>query len=278
MRDFIAKIKSKRRTILKAIAGVGISVALVGGGYALSFVARPAAQDNSENKIENVIEDKSNLELPETITTTEYNDQGELVETTTYPYVESVDGGQFMDEATGLSVKDLTMEGFNALGAIEQVDTSSPQAFINSTLGRCIIADNYYGAQCVSLQRAFWWDYAGYDVTTCGTGVAKGEAQCPDELARDKFKIVYSVDDIIVGTWIITDGSWTGHVCFVTDVLGNGYVSCLGENQGGKSCGENVGGSATNIINLSTRQFLVGFVPKSYILPPVQPILPDTSH
>lgn len=270
------ELKTKE-TIIKIIFGAISGILMALAGYELRPIVAPV---EPEKVVEQVpVENNATIQLPETITTTEYNDQGELVETTTYPYVESVDGGQFMDEATGLSVKDLTMEGFNALGAIEQVDTSSPQAFINSTLGRCIIADNSYGAQCVSLQRAFWWDYAGYDVTTCGTGVAKGEVQCPDELARDKFEIVYSVDDIIVGTWVITDGSWTGHVCFVADVLGNGRVACLGENQGGHSCGDGVLGSATNIVNLSMRQFLIGFIPKTYIpLPDPEPVLPDSSH
>lgn len=157
---------------------------------------------------------------------------------------------------------------------MESVNTTSPEAFRDSVLDRCIIANNYYGAQCVSLARAFWFDYAGFDVSTCGTGLAKGMMNCAEQNAGDKFKIIWSVDEIQDGTWIVLDGSQTGHICMAMGAAKDGYVACLGENQGGKSCGFGVGGSAANIINISLKNFIGGYTPLDYIVP--VPVTPDT--
>lgn len=269
--------KRKRFTpqsLLKLIIFIFSGIALVGGGFALNILIKPA---EDEEETETTIEINATLELPETIITQQFNDKGEIVDIESYPYVESVDGGQFMEVDNHINL----IEGDYAdLGSIEYVDTSSVEAFKNSTLGRCIIANNIYGAQCVSLARAFWFDYAGRDVSTCGTGVAKGMMNCYTENAGDDFVTIWNTDDIISGTWIVSDGSWTGHICMALDKPFNGYVTCLGENQGGKSCGEGVLGASTNIVNLSIKNFIGGYIPKSYI-PSPKPnpeILPDTSH
>lgn len=186
--------------------------------------------------------------------------------------VEEIDGGGlFKDE---LDIGDGEADLYRELGSIEEVDTSSPEAFKASTMGRCIVANNYYGAQCVSLARAFWWSYAGYDVSTCGTGLAKGMMNCSDENARDKFKVIWNTDEIQNGTWIVIDGTRTGHICMALGRVKNGYVSCLGENQGGMAC--QPGGSATNIINLSVKNFIGGYTPLDYIIPEPEPTAPDT--
>jgi hypothetical protein len=203
-------------------------------------------------------------------------DEGDLEEV---PTIEEIDGGgKFQDNSDGITDPTLYYER----GSIEQVDTSSPEAFKKSTIGRCIIADNYYGAQCVSLARAFWWDYAGYDVSTCGTGLAKGMMDCYEYNARDKFKVIWSVDEIQEGTWIVLDGQTTGHICMALGKVNQGYVSCLGENQGGVACDYGVGGSGTNIINLSVKKFIGGYIPLSYIAPDPEPIpeplAPDTGR
>lgn len=272
LKALLAKIKTKRSTILKTLAGIGISIGLIGAGFGLNFVVRPSTDPETGEK-KTVVEINAQIELPETVTTTELNDQGEIVETESYPFVESVDGGQFLD---------IEASEYHELGEIETVDTSSPEAFKRSTLGRCIIANNYYGAQCVSLARAFWYSYAGRDVSTCGTGLAKGMMNCPDQNAGSEFKTIWSPNEIIAGTWIVTGGSYTGHVCMALGPVVNGYVTCLGENQGGKSCGDGIGGSATNIINLSVKDFLGGYIPKAYIPAPepapTPEVLPDTSH
>lgn len=192
--------------------------------------------------------------------------------------VDEIDGGGlFKDE---LNINEGESDFYYELGAIEDVDTSSPEAFKKSTLGRCIIANNYYGAMCVSLSRAFWWSYAGFDVSTCGTGLAKGMMNCSEENARDKFKVIWNKDEIQAGSWLVFDGTTTGHICMALGSAKNGYVSCLGENQGGRICGNGIGGSATNIINISLKNFIGGYTPLDYIVPEPEPTpaVPDTSR
>ena len=192
------------------------------------------------------------------------NDLGEIITDENIPTVEEVDGGLFMD--------DLNPESGDK-GWSETYDVSSPEAFKNDTLGKCIIANNYYGAQCVSLARVFWWSYADRDVSTCGTGMAKGMMNCADENAGDDF-IVYWADsknNIQAGDWLVFDGGQYGHVGMALGPVVNGYVALLGENQGGHSCGANVGGSATNIINISVKNLIGFYRPKSYIKPEPEP-------
>lgn len=191
--------------------------------------------------------------------------------------VEEIDGGgQFKDITMGVKGEDA--EVYYELGKIEEVDTSSPEAFKASVMGKCIIANNYWGAQCVSLARAFWWDYAHYDISTCDTGLAKGIMNCPEENARDRFKVIWSTDDIQDGSWLVFDGSTTGHICMALERPVNGYVRCLGENQGGVACGNGIGGSATNVINISLKNFIGGYTPLDYIVPEPEPtpLVPDT--
>ena len=196
------------------------------------------------------------------------------------PTIDEIDGGGHFQDTMNVDEADPAL--YYELGSIEEVDTSSPQAFKNSTLGRCIIANNYYGAQCVSLARAFWWSYAGYDVSTCGTGLAKGMMNCPEENARDRFKVIWNTDEIQAGTWIVLNGPTTGHICMALTPVNHGYVSCLGENQGGVPCDYGVGGAGTNIINISVKNFIGGYTPLDYIEPTPepepapQPFSPDT--
>lgn len=195
------------------------------------------------------------------------------------PTVEEVDGGYFEDEVTGLS---LTEGEYEDLGWSETYNTSTPEAFKNDTLNKCVIANNKFGAQCVSLARAFWWSYADRDVSTCGTGMAKGMMDCADQNAGDDF-LVYWADkytDIQAGDWLVFNGGQYGHVGMALGPVTNGYVALLGENQGGHSCGQGVGGSATNIINISIRNLIGYYRPKAYIkpapAPEPTPLVPDT--
>lgn len=206
------------------------------------------------------------------------NDEGQIFEDTTLPTIEEIDGGgEFKDKDTGLS--ELDEELYYELGAIEWVNTDTPEAFKESVYGKCIIANNYWGAQCVSLARAFWWSYAGFDVSTCGTGLAKGMMNCAEDNARDRFEIIWNVDEIQTGTWIVLDGSYTGHICMAMGPVKNGYVACLGENQGGNACPG--GGSSANVVNISVKNFIGGYTPVDYIVPEPEPeptpIAPDTS-
>lgn len=202
------------------------------------------------------------------------DDQGEVLKLEDIPTVEEVDGGLFEDKDTGVSTVDGAYED---LGWYETFNVSSPEAFKNDTLNKCIIANNIYGAQCVSLARVFWWSYADRDVSTCGTGMAKGMMNCAEQNAGDDF-VVYWADDtyqIQPGDWLVFDGGRYGHVGMALGTPNQGYVTLLGENQGGIAC--DGGGAATNIINISVKNLIGFYRPKAYIKPPKPtPVVPDT--
>lgn len=259
------KKSKKTRKKLPVKTMIGLTLVLI-----ISIISGIVININIEKgKIEATI-DYSEVVIPAV-----FEDKGETIETTTYdgeeiPTVESVDGGQFEDKDTGTSA----VEGqYEDLGWSETYDVSSPEAFKNDTLNKCIIANNRYGAQCVSLARVFWWSYANRDVSTCGTGMAKGMMNCADQNAGNDFEIHWKEDvySIQAGDWLIFDGGEFGHVGMALGGYNNGYVALLGENQGGHSCGANVGGAATNIINISLKNLIGFYRPKAYIKPAPQP-------
>lgn len=199
------------------------------------------------------------------------DDRGGITEDNSIPTMEEVDGGQFEDEATGVSEKDTEYED---LGWSEWYPTDTPEAFKNATLGKCIRAGNIYGSQCVSLARVYWWSYADRDVSTCGTGMAKGMMNCSAENAGDDFEVygAESKDEIQAGDWLVFTGGQYGHIGMALGPVVNGYVTLLGENQGGRAC--EGGGAATNIINLNIKNLIGFYRPKAYIK--VIPVSPDT--
>jgi hypothetical protein len=202
------------------------------------------------------------------------DDMGEIIEIEQIldepiPTVEEIDGGKFEDIDTGVSLSD---GEYADLGAtIETFDTSTPEAFKNATYGLCVYASNRFGAQCVSLARSFWYSYAGRDVSTCGTGMAKGMLNCADQNAGDDFEVYWAEakNEIQAGDWLIFDGGQYGHVGMALGPANNGYVALLGENQGGKPC--DGGGAATNIINISLKNLIGFYRPKAYIKPAPAP-------
>lgn len=204
----------------------------------------------------------------------EDGDMGEVVETTEVngteiKTVEEVDGGLFEDVNTGTSA----IEGeYEDLGAyVETFDTSSPEAFKNDTLGKCVYASNKYGAQCVSLSRSFWVSYAHRDVSTCGTGMAKGMMNCAEQNAGNDFLVYWSdsANKIQAGDWLVFNGGQYGHIGMALGPVTNGYVALLGENQGGAYC--QGGGAATNIININIKNLIGFYRPKAYIKPEPKP-------
>lgn len=218
---------------------------------------------NVENGKYNATIEYSEEEIPAVF---ENEDQGEYEEE--IPTVEEVDGGLFEDEATGLSV----VEGeYEDLGWAETYNVSSPEAFKNATLGRCIRAGNRFGSQCVSLARVFWWSYADRDVSTCGTGMAKGMMNCWKENAGDDFITYWAVnkDKIQAGDWLVFNGGQYGHIGMALGPVVNGYVALLGENQGGHWC--EGGGASTNIININIKNLIGFYRPKDYVKPEPKP-------
>lgn len=185
------------------------------------------------------------------------------------PTVEEVDGGLFEDETTGLSMSDGEYEDLGAV--VETFPTNTPEAFRNATLGKCVRAGNRYGSQCVSLARSYWFSYAGRDVSTCGTGMAKGMMNCAAQNAGNDFVVYWkeSAHQIQSGDWLVFDGGQYGHIGMALGSVTNGYVALLGENQGGRAC--EGGGAATNIINISIRNLIGFYRPKAYIKPAPKP-------
>lgn len=237
--------------LIASIAGIGVTLKAEDGKV-------KATIEYSEEQLPATVVD----DMGEIIQIEEVN--GEEIQT-----VEEVDGGLFEDATTGMSFEDGEYVGLGA--TIETFDTSTPEAFKNATLGRCVYANNRFGAQCVSLSRSFWISYANRDVSTCGTGMAKGMMNCAEQNAGDDF-LVYWADDknnIQAGDWLVFNGGQYGHVGMALGPLTAGYVALLGENQGGTPCAG--GGAATNVINLSIKNLIGFYRPKAYIKPEPKP-------
>lgn len=246
----------KINTKLKWVVGVVIALILaLGTGATINIKMDEqnygATIEYSEEIIPAIIED----------------DMGEITEEEV-PTVEEVDGGRFEDAFTGVSV---TEGDYADLGWAETYNVSSPEAFRNDTIGKCIYANNRFGAQCVSLSRVFWWSYANRDVSTCGTGMAKGMMNCAEQNAGNDFDIYWKNDanNIQAGDWLVFEGGQYGHIGMALGPVANGYVALLGENQGGRAC--EGGGAATNIINISIKNLIGYYRPKAYIKPAPAP-------
>lgn len=181
--------------------------------------------------------------------------------------VDEIDGGQMQTENG-----DKIESSIDARGAYYRTD--SYENFIADTVNKCVVEGNIWGAQCVSLAQAFWTNYAGYGLDTCGTGAARGLWTCKDVNAREDFVQIYNVAEIQPGDWIITDGGTWGHVAMAVGYYNNGYIAVYGENQGGVLCPQ--GGSQPNVINLNMRTFLGAFRPVDYVIPEPEPeVIPD---
>ena len=253
--------KAKKKSDWKAIL---VKVLLPILAVAAAGITGAAVNINIETEKVKATITYSEQEVPALIETKDggYLELGEI-EGEVIPTVEEVDGGMFEDKFTGLS----TIEGnYEDLGAtIEIFDTSTPEVFKDATLGHCVYASNRFGAQCVSLSRSFWWSYADRDVSTCGTGMAKGMMNCAEQNAGDDFDVYWadSAWDIQAGDWLVFNGGQYGHIGMALGPVANGYVALLGENQGGKAC--EGGGAATNIINISIKNLIGFYRPKAYI-------------
>ena len=246
------------------VAEIIIIFLLIIAGTILGFfnVSLNIKVSDLENKeaVELVIDTGSKIEFAENqeIETVLETEDGEI-EVESLPVVDMVDGGEIQIEDESLD-----------LGKGEFYPFDTPQEFKDATLGKCIDLDGKWGAQCVDLANAFWKEYTNRWITTCETGTARGIWDCKDENAGKEFKLITNANDIKTGDFIIFDGGAYGHVGMALGKPNKGYVSLLGENQGGTSCAG--GGSATNIINISLKTFKGAFRPKIYDIPKV----PDT--
>lgn len=198
----------------------------------------------------------------------EESGQGEI-KTDEIPTVEAVDSNGPVTEVNNAQCPEGEECGRGANVPI--LDISSPQAFANQVLGQCIDVDGYFGAQCWDEMAAFFINYTGHTLYTCGTGAAKGTIAdgCWQQNAGDQFTMIWNPTEIQAGDIAVySTGQW-GHIGMAMGDYNNGYFTLLGQNQGGPACPN--GGAAGNIINLSTRDFIGAFRPNIYIKPDPQP-------
>ena len=158
---------------------------------------------------------------------------------------------------------------------VPTMDISSPEAFAKQALGVCIDVDGYFGAQCWDEMAAYFINYTGHTLYTCGTGAAKGTIQdgCWQKNAGNEFTMIWDKTQIQPGDIaVFSTGTW-GHIGMAMGYYNNGYFTLLGQNQGGAPCPG--GGAAGNIINISTRDFIGAFRPNIYIKPEPTPPSPE---
>ena len=239
------------------IAGVITLIGIAGGLFTGSKLFSTHDVD-VQSKTEVVLDDykiELSVEPVDAILETE---DGEIT-VAQYPTVEAIDGGNINCEN----------EPECGLGAYIYAPTESYTKFKDYTLNKCWNTDGYYGSQCWDLGDLFWQNYAGRNLSTCGTGGAKGAWNCKEYNAGDQFELIYDKTQLQAGDWIIFNGGQWGHVGMALGGYNNGYISLLGQNQGGSYC--EGGGSSTNIINISLKDFAGAFRPKTYIRPSPEP-------
>lgn len=249
------KINPKDVKSWKGLVPIIISAILaLFAGYGINFAVNPAKDGGF------VIETTMKMELAdEQVPAIIETEEGET-EVIDAPTVDVIDNKQAIDEK---ALEELDF------GQGETYPTDTPWAFRDATLGKCIDLDGKWGSQCVDLSNAYWKSYANRWFSTCGTGAAKGAWSCKEQNAGDDFVLITNPKDLQAGDWVIFSGGTYGHVGMALGGYNNGYVSLLGENQGGKAC--TGGGAATNIINMSLKTFEGAFRPKAYIKPEPQP-------
>lgn len=261
--------KDNKKSLYKVLITALVALLAIGAGVGVSI----SIQSNEEGY-------KAQIEFSGEQKPVEITDQSEI---------ENVEGGQGEVKIDGETIQ--TVEAVESDGPVTEtgenecpegeecgrgaaypkLDVSSPQAFANATLGQCINVDGYYGSQCWDSMSAFFYNYAGRILNTCGTGAAKGTIAdgCWQKNAGNEFVMIWNPRDIQAGDIAVySTGQW-GHIGMAMGGYNNGYFALLGQNQGGRACPG--GGAAGNIINLSTRDFIGAFRPKAYIKPEPKP-------
>lgn len=260
-------MRDKYRQFLKVIkTSVLLAMVLLAGGL-IGYRLNPRTK--TEQVIKESFVTQSSIELSETQVPAVLETQDGEVEVVTLPTVEAVDS----QNVSRLTECKESGEEECGLGAFFYAPTETPFAFKDYTLGKCWNTDGYYDEQCWDLGDLFWQNYTGRRLSTCGTGAAKGswEGDCKYINAGDEFELVLDPNNIQTGDWIIfNNGTW-GHVGMALGTPSDGYVALLGQNQGGSICPESEMGGATNIINISLKNFAGAFRPKSYIVPEPHP-------
>lgn len=249
------KRKNHKLDFKKIIKWLIVIIASISTGVGASFVIRPT----EDGKV--MVETTFSIELAEEQVPAEIETEDGITTDDNIVTVASVDSNQL--------VNDCKPDEECGLGEYIYAPTETPQAFKNYTIGKCWNTDGSYGAQCWDLGDLFWQNYTGRRLSTCGTGAARGIWDCKDYNSGSEFELITDKNALQTGDWIIFNSGRYGHVGMAMGNFNNGYISLLGQNQGGGACTE--GGSAANIINISLNSFLGAFRPKTYIKPEPEP-------
>ncbi len=259
--------KNLKKTIGAAIV---LIIALIAGGVGISNINITSNENEFKAEIK-FAEEQAPAEITEGLEKVEYG-RGEVkVDGENIPTVESVDAnGPQVNPEDEEPTECPEGEECGRGAAYPYVDTSTPQAFINATLGGCYNVDGYYNEQCWDYAALFFLNYAGRTFYTCGTGAAKGAFAdgCWQKNAGNEFVFTTNPADIIPGAIVGFNNGTFGHVGVATGYYNNGYVTLAGQNQGGGLCSGSTMGARVNIINISLKYFAGAFIPKSYIPKP----------
>lgn len=235
--------------------------------------------ENGKIKSEIIYSDDFQVpEVTEGLDKVEYG-QGEVkVEGETIPTVESVDAtGPQVNPEDETPTECPEGEECGRGAAYPYVDTSTPQAFINATLGGCYDLDGHYNEQCWDYAALFFLNYAGRTFYTCGTGAAKSAFAdgCWQKNAGNEFEFITDPTVLQPGDIVGFNNGTFGHVGAATGYYNNGYITLAGQNQGGGLCPGSTMGARVNIINISLKYFAGAFRPKAYIKPKPTPPAPE---
>lgn len=264
----LEKLKDYKSAII-AVVGALLAIGLIAMTVVLCTTVKHGGSANiqysDENRNATITIGNDDVENTES---EEYGlgELGDEVEVEDIPTVEEVEvDGPVMDTNAESTETVECPEGEECgLGAYIYAPTETPSAFKNYTLGKCLNTDGAYGGQCWDLADVFWQNVSGRRAQTCGTGAAKGMINdgCWQANAGNQFMMIWDPTQLQAGDWIIfTNGQW-GHVGMALGTYNNGYITLLGQNQGGAPC--NGGGSSTNIVNISLKNFGGAFRYKPY--------------
>lgn len=251
-----------RKRVIAGLVAAGLAVVagITGAAININFNKDKATITFAQDMDAEIIEGIDNVESGQG----EVKVEGEGIKT-----VEAIESNGPVTEVNNTNCPEGEECGRGA--SFPQLDISSPQAFANDTLGKCIDVDGYYGSQCWDLEAAFWLNYVGRTLSTCGTGAAKGTIAdgCWQINAGNEFTMIWDKTSLRPGdVAVFSTGTW-GHIGTVMGYYNNGYVTLLGANQGGEACPG--GGAKVNIINISLRDFIGAFRPNIYIPPEPTP-------
>ncbi len=195
----------------------------------------------------------------------------ETVDGYSVPTVESVESNGPVTEIDYNAIYQKCLEENEECGqgaVYPTLNISSPQAFTNATLDQCIDVDGYFGSQCWDLVAAMHYQYTGKVLTTCGTGAAKGviaDGCWQQNYTPDKYRMIWDPNQIVAGAHVYFGSGAYGHEGIALGTVNNGYIALLGQNQGGRYC--QGGGAATNIINISIKDFIGAAMPLIWDIP-----------